>query len=67
MNEDLRDLIERARRAQRPRSDIVAWPVNSGLDPEAAIVADCEALVDAGHAAWVVSNGTCPPEDIDPC
>jgi len=63
VNEDLRDLIERAKRAQRPRPDIVAWPDNSGLDSEAAILADCEALVDAGQAMWVATNGTCPIAD----
>ena len=63
MNENLRDLIERARQAQRPLSDVVAWPDNSDLDPEVAILADCEALVDAGQAAWVAINGTCPIAD----
>ncbi|MBA3375528.1 MAG: hypothetical protein H0U00_06905 [Actinobacteria bacterium] len=65
MNQDLRDLIERARRAQaqRPPSDAIAWPDTTGLDSEAAILADCEALVDAGQAMWVATNGTCPIAD----
>ena len=65
MNEDLRDLVERARRAQEPcpPSDAIAWPDNSGLDSEAAILADCEALVDAGQAWWVATNGACPGSD----
>ena len=56
MTKDLRDLIARARRAQRPPSDTIAWPDNSGIDPEGAILADCEALVEAGLAAWVEAD-----------
>lgn len=58
MNEDLRDLVERASQAQaqRPPSDALAWPDTTGVDPEAAILADCEALIEAGLAAWVEAD-----------
>jgi len=58
----LRDLVERARRAQEPcpPSDAIAWPDTTGFDPEAAILADAQALVAAGFAHWIDEE---PPAD----
>ncbi len=58
MNENLRDPIGRARRAQAERPPLreIDWPDTSGLTAEAAILADCEALVEAGLAAWVEAD-----------
>jgi len=62
VNGDLRDLVERARRAQEPcpPSDAITWPDTTGLDPEAAILADAQALVAAGFAHWI---DEVPPPD----
>lgn len=51
--ESVAELIERLRRAQalRPPREAIDWPDNSAVDSEAALLADVQALVDAG--LWV--------------
>ena len=39
--------------AALPGLDEVVWPDKTGLSSEEAILADCNALVEQGHAAWV--------------
>lgn len=34
-----------------------SWPSHDGLTSEGAILADCQALVDAGLAEWVEERG----------
>lgn len=42
------------RPSSRPPEPVeVVWPDTAGLDAEAALLADAEALVKAGHAVWV--------------
>ena len=39
--------------SHHPQHVEVVWPDTAGLDAEVALLADAQALVDAGHAAWV--------------
>ena len=46
---------------ERPTSDTIGCET-ADLSAEDAILADCEALVAAGHATWVVANDTFPAD-----
>jgi hypothetical protein len=45
--------VVRARRGLDSKAPAAVWPNTSALAPEAAILADVEALVAAGHALWL--------------
>jgi len=40
-----------------PAGLAVAWPDTSGMSREAAILTDCNHLVELGHATWIEPDG----------